>query len=111
MPARTTLGSLMQQSLMTCGRLAYHHLSATHFNGHPGDLVLWDSRTVHGGIVGPGAKRNESKAGKTGKESDEHVELARMSVTVAMVRVALVQKKRSITLTIYKCFIFIVVNE
>lgn len=39
----------------------------------PGDLVLWDSRTVHGGHVG------------TGLEGSNEPELARLSVTVAMV--------------------------
>ena len=38
----------------------------------PGDVILWDSRTIHGGHVGTGAG-----------EADE--ELARMSVTVCMV--------------------------
>ncbi|KAJ8599244.1 hypothetical protein CTAYLR_006218 [Chrysophaeum taylorii] len=37
----------------------------------PGDLVLWDSRTIHGGIAGNG--------------KGEGTELARMSCTVAMV--------------------------
>ena len=40
-----------------------------------GDLILWDSRTVHGGLVGSG----DAPSG----ESPE-VELARLSVTVAM---------------------------
>jgi hypothetical protein len=42
----------------------------------PGDLILWDSRTVHGGKVGPGG------AGKEGCE--EACELARMSLPVCM---------------------------
>lgn len=37
----------------------------------PGDLVLWDARTVHGGLVGTG-------------KSDDPTELARLSVTVSM---------------------------
>ena len=41
----------------------------------PGDLILWDSRTIHGGHVGSSrpSRRPES------------AELARMSVTVCMV--------------------------
>lgn len=39
----------------------------------PGDLILWDSRTIHGGHVGTGNPL-----------TDEPVELARMAVTVAM---------------------------
>lgn len=39
-------------------------------NAEPGDLILWDGRTVHGGLVGPG---NGSPA-----------ELARLAVTVSM---------------------------
>jgi len=41
----------------------------------PGDLILWDSRTVHGGVVGDG-RPDETAAAQ--------VELARMAVTVAM---------------------------
>lgn len=41
----------------------------------PGDLILWDARTVHGGLVGPGS-------------SDQHPgaprELARLSLAVSM---------------------------
>eukprot|EP00746_Dinoflagellata_sp_MGD_P166697 gnl/MRDRNA2_/MRDRNA2_96772_c0_seq1.p1 gnl/MRDRNA2_/MRDRNA2_96772_c0~~gnl/MRDRNA2_/MRDRNA2_96772_c0_seq1.p1 ORF type:complete len:321 (+),score=65.01 gnl/MRDRNA2_/MRDRNA2_96772_c0_seq1:98-1060(+) len=40
----------------------------------PGDLVLWDARTVHGGLVGTGQCRDETTA----------AELARLSVTVSM---------------------------
>jgi len=40
----------------------------------PGDLILWDSRTIHGGWVGTGAPETENKI----------VELARMSLTVCM---------------------------
>mmetsp|Transcript_32547 Transcript_32547/g.44168 ORF Transcript_32547/g.44168 Transcript_32547/m.44168 type:complete len:327 (+) Transcript_32547:46-1026(+) len=39
----------------------------------PGDLVLWDSRTVHGGLVGTGNQSGEGPA-----------ELARLSATVSM---------------------------
>mmetsp|Transcript_107718 Transcript_107718/g.304729 ORF Transcript_107718/g.304729 Transcript_107718/m.304729 type:complete len:330 (-) Transcript_107718:95-1084(-) len=39
----------------------------------PGDLVLWDSRTVHGGLVGKGLE-----------EPEQSEELARLSVAVAM---------------------------
>ena len=42
----------------------------------PGDLVLWDSRTVHGGAVGTG--QQPAQPGRP------FTELARMSVTVAM---------------------------
>ena len=42
-----------------------------------GDLILWDSRTVHGGLVGTGC------AGDDGDRVEE-TELARLSVTVAM---------------------------
>jgi ectoine hydroxylase-related dioxygenase (phytanoyl-CoA dioxygenase family) len=37
----------------------------------PGDLILWDSRTVHGGVVGPGDPNNTD-------------ELARLSFTICM---------------------------
>lgn len=40
-----------------------------------GSLILWDSRTVHGGVVGTG----EAPKGDTGE-----VDLARLTVTVAM---------------------------
>ena len=40
-----------------------------------GDLILWDSRTVHGGKVG---------AGPAGSGGAETAELARLSVTVCM---------------------------
>lgn len=39
----------------------------------PGDLILWDSRTIHGGIVGSGRTT-----------TDDSADLARLSVTVAM---------------------------
>eukprot|EP00415_Alexandrium_ostenfeldii_P000961 UN0961 len=42
----------------------------------PGDLVLWDSRTVHGGLVGTG------KGDRSGEALA--AELARLSVTVSM---------------------------
>eukprot|EP00756_Hemistasia_phaeocysticola_P039593 Hpha_TRINITY_DN16823_c0_g1::TRINITY_DN16823_c0_g1_i1::g.150306::m.150306 len=41
-----------------------------------GDLILWDSRTVHGGVVGTGFEDGERGEGET--------KLARLSVTVAM---------------------------
>mmetsp|Transcript_100788 Transcript_100788/g.289079 ORF Transcript_100788/g.289079 Transcript_100788/m.289079 type:complete len:288 (-) Transcript_100788:145-1008(-) len=40
-----------------------------------GDLILWDSRTIHGGIV---------RKGKQGGATDEAPDLARMTCTVAM---------------------------
>eukprot|EP00928_Gymnodinium_smaydae_P081133 TRINITY_DN64702_c0_g1_i1.p1 TRINITY_DN64702_c0_g1~~TRINITY_DN64702_c0_g1_i1.p1 ORF type:complete len:335 (+),score=55.93 TRINITY_DN64702_c0_g1_i1:72-1076(+) len=40
-----------------------------------GDLILWDSRTVHGGLVGTGELQDSSSVA---------AELARLSVTVAM---------------------------
>lgn len=53
----------------------------------PGDLILWDSRTIHGGLVGSGKG-----------QQDEPVELARLAVTVAMTPRAwagqLVQERR-----------------
>ena len=42
-----------------------------------GDLILWDSRTVHGGVVGPG--------GGAPAEADGAPRLARLTQTVAMV--------------------------
>jgi len=44
-------------------------------HAEPGDLILWDARTVHGGLVGTG-KCDQSNEGRT--------ELARLSVTVSM---------------------------
>jgi len=41
---------------------------------NPGDLILWDSRTIHGGTVGP----------KAAALLDEIPQLTRMSITVAM---------------------------
>lgn len=46
--------------------------SAVLLLAEPGDLILWDSRTIHGGHVGTGA-------------AEANDELARMSVTVCMV--------------------------
>jgi len=40
-----------------------------------GDLILWDSRTIHGGVIGIGKDR----------DSDTVPQLARMSMTVCMV--------------------------
>jgi len=45
-----------------------------------GDMILWDSRTVHGGRVGNGEC---SKEVANGKGSD--VTLARLSLTVCMI--------------------------
>jgi len=42
----------------------------------PGDLVLWDSRTIHGGVVGSGLT--------TAHLTPPDVSLARLSVTVSM---------------------------
>jgi len=44
-----------------------------------GDLILWDSRTVHGGVVGNGAA-----AGAGGDGVEKETQLARLSVAVAM---------------------------
>merc|ERR1712066_587650 len=45
----------------------------------PGDLILWDSRTIHGGVVGTG------DIGVSGEALEAlPAELARLSVTVAM---------------------------
>mmetsp|Transcript_44384 Transcript_44384/g.87709 ORF Transcript_44384/g.87709 Transcript_44384/m.87709 type:complete len:192 (-) Transcript_44384:249-824(-) len=43
----------------------------------PGDLILWDSRTVHGGVVGTGRPSAEVHGGG-------RVDLARLSLTVCM---------------------------
>lgn len=43
----------------------------------PGDLILWDSRTVHGGFVGSGQ-------GEGSGDGQRPAELARLAVTVAM---------------------------
>uniref|UniRef100_A0A7S4JAC9 Phytanoyl-CoA dioxygenase n=1 Tax=Odontella aurita TaxID=265563 RepID=A0A7S4JAC9_9STRA len=40
----------------------------------PGDLILWDSRTVHGGTVGPGV----------GPQSEQTPRICRMAITVAL---------------------------
>jgi len=42
----------------------------------PGDLILWDSRTIHGGLVGTGEKHAEDLL--------DNPELARLSLTVCM---------------------------
>lgn len=44
---------------------------------NPGDFILWDSRTVHGGFVGSGGVKGPGPA--EGKD-----ELARMSMTICM---------------------------
>merc|ERR1712125_86295 len=41
----------------------------------PGDLILWDARTVHGGLVG---------TGKLDQRQTKPTDLARLSVTVSM---------------------------
>merc|ERR1719408_1016638 len=41
----------------------------------PGDLILWDARTVHGGLVG---------SGKGEGSKEEARDLTRLSVTVSM---------------------------
>ncbi len=41
----------------------------------PGDLILWDARTVHGGLVG---------SGDNGQINRSPAELARLAVTVSM---------------------------
>lgn len=59
----------------------------------PGDLILWDARTVHGGVVGSGNCRNHSRS--YGSEENAKIvcirnwkkwqsDFARMSLTVAM---------------------------
>jgi len=40
-----------------------------------GDLILWDSRTIHGGVLGSGKNRDDDKV----------AQLCRMSMTVCMV--------------------------
>jgi len=42
----------------------------------PGDLILWDSRVIHGGLVGTGEKHAEDLL--------DNPELARLSLTVCM---------------------------
>lgn len=48
----------------------------------PGDLILWDSRTIHGGRVGTGTIPAVSTS--SGASGHERVELARLAVAVAM---------------------------
>ena len=63
----------------------------------PGDLILWDSRTVHGGVVGEGCRpppqQPDHNNANTSEERDNaarqawrrwKADYARMSVTVAM---------------------------
>jgi len=47
-----------------------------------GDLILWDSRTIHGGLVGTGKIPQPTTCFK--KRTEQPVELARLSVCVAM---------------------------
>lgn len=63
---------------------AYQH--ARLLVADPGDLVLWDSRLIHGGVVGPGRRDlPPPQSAMEGKEGDiGRVELARMTCTVAM---------------------------
>jgi len=49
-------------------------------NAQAGDMILWDSRTIHGGRVGTGEVSEEVASGK----SDEPITLARLSLTVCM---------------------------
>lgn len=66
--------------LASCGDwcpLMSDHESAILLLAEPGDLILWDSRTIHGGHVGSGFSRCPGP--------EESPELARMSVTVCMV--------------------------
>jgi ectoine hydroxylase-related dioxygenase (phytanoyl-CoA dioxygenase family) len=50
-----------------------------------GDLILWDSRTVHGGMVGTDATTSGAmdESGNSGRTQQE-TQLVRLSVTVAM---------------------------
>lgn len=50
----------------------------------PGDLLLWDSRTIHGGLVGSG-RAVAASAACPAAAAEAEAELARMAVTVAMV--------------------------
>lgn len=66
--------------LASCGDwcpLMSDHESAILLLAEPGDLILWDSRTIHGGHVGSGSPCSGCP--------EEFPELARMSVTVCMV--------------------------
>ena len=45
-----------------------------------GDMILWDSRTIHGGRVGTGDEAKEMPK----SDSDEPATLARLSLTVCM---------------------------
>ena len=65
--------------LRSCGDwcpLFRRYEDAMLLHAEPGDLVLWDSRTIHGGRVGNG---------HIGQADAQPVNLARLSVTVAMV--------------------------
>ena len=44
-----------------------------------GDLILWDSRTVHGGLVGTGPPEEMSTA-----DVENTIELVRLSLPVCM---------------------------
>eukprot|EP00308_Calcidiscus_leptoporus_P022291 CAMPEP_0119377218 /NCGR_PEP_ID=MMETSP1334-20130426/43772_1 /TAXON_ID=127549 /ORGANISM="Calcidiscus leptoporus, Strain RCC1130" /LENGTH=345 /DNA_ID=CAMNT_0007396047 /DNA_START=105 /DNA_END=1142 /DNA_ORIENTATION=+ len=48
-----------------------------------GDLILWDSRTVHGGVVGIGDAGVGGEGGEGG-DMEQEAQLARLSVAVAM---------------------------
>ena len=48
----------------------------------PGDMILWDSRTIHGGLVGKGQKAAVS--GEETMEDNGPPTLARLSLTVCM---------------------------
>jgi len=43
-----------------------------------GDIILWDSRTIHGGLVGQGPGKELSAA------ETENIQLARLSLPVCM---------------------------
>merc|ERR1711972_669485 len=57
-----------------------HESDAVLLLAEPGDLILWDSRTIHGGHVGTGPANFVFD-----EDAEDPIELARMSVAVAMV--------------------------
>ena len=60
--------------------------NAVLLTAEPGDLILWDSRTIHGGRVGTGEKNNQSNVGNDQNKErvTSEVPLVRLSVCVAM---------------------------
>jgi len=70
----------------------------------PGDLILWDSRTIHGGVVGSGVVPDDHRH-STGEPCGD---LARLAVTVAMTprarASALVQQARVDGFQAGRCF-------